>query len=272
MFWLFQYQFIQNAYLAGTFIALVAAVVGYFLLVRGLSFAGHALSHIGFAGAAGAIFLGIDPIIGLLLFTILAALGIGILGRHLRERDITIGIILTLMLGLGALFLSLYSGYAEMAYSILFGTIVGISKTDVFMTLIFSSLTLLVVFFTFRPLLFSSIDPEVAAARGVPIRLLSIIFLILVAITVSISVEVVGVLLIFTLLIGPPATSMRIADNPLSAILIAAILGILYVWVSIFLSSVTNLPVSFLIATFSFIIYLIVRLFPRSILQGVKQL
>src|SRR5262249_45940379 len=127
MFDILQYSFIQNAFLAGSLVAVVAAIVGYFLVVRGLAFAGHALSHIGFAGAAGAVLLGVDPVFGLLVFTIGASIGIGLLGKELRERDIAIGVIMTFTLGLGLLFLSLYSGYAERAYSILFGTILGIS-------------------------------------------------------------------------------------------------------------------------------------------------
>src|SRR5579872_2339704 len=134
MFDILQYPFIQNAFLAGAFIAAVAAITGYFLLIRGLTFAGHALSHIGFAGAAGAVLLGIDPVYGLLVFTIIAGIGIGSLGKILRERDVTIGIFLTLALALGILFLFLYSGYAEQAYSILFGTILGISTRNVLVT------------------------------------------------------------------------------------------------------------------------------------------
>jgi len=260
MFDILQYQFIQNAFVAGAFVAIVAAIVGYFLLVRGLTFAGHALSHIGFAGAAGAVLLGIDPVIGLLVFTIGAALGIGVLGKEMRERDIAIGIIMTLTLGLGVLFLSLYSGYAERAYSILFGTIVGISVTNVLVTVIFSVLTIGVMLALFRPLLFSSFDPEVAEARGVPVRLLAIVFLVLVAITVSMSVQIVGILLIFTLLVGPAATAVRIAQRPLWAMLLAVFLGLTYTWLGIFLAANGTWPVSFYIAAISFGIYLPVRL------------
>ena len=260
MFDILQYQFIQNAFIAGAFVAIVAAIVGYFLLVRGLTFAGHALSHIGFAGAAGAVLLGIDPVIGLLIFTIGAAIGIGILGKEIRERDIAIGIIMTLMLGLGALFLALYSGYAERAYSILFGTIVGISTLDVLVTVVFSVLTIGVVLALFRPLLFSSFDPEVAEARGVPVRLLAIVFLVLVAITVSMSVQIVGILLIFTLLVGPAATAVRIAPRPLWALLLAVCLGLAYTWLGIFLAANGTWPVSFYIAAISFGVYLPVRL------------
>lgn len=255
-----QYSFIQNAFIASFFVSVVAAVVGYFMLVRGLTFAGHAFSHVGFAGAAGAVWLGINPIYGLLAFTIAAAIGIGSIGKELRERDITIGIMFTLALAFGVLFLFLYTGYAEEAYSILFGTILGISTSNVFITAFFSFLTIIVVLLLFRPLLFSSFDPEVAEARGVPTQKLAIVYLVLAAVTVSVSVQVVGVLLIFTLLIGPAATAMWLVRGPYRTIFLATGLGLLYSWTSIFLAAWTNLPVSFYIATLSFGVYLPVRL------------
>jgi zinc/manganese transport system permease protein len=257
---LFQYAFIQNAFFAGSIVAIVAGFVGYFLVTRGLTFAGHALSHIGFAGAAGALVFGIDPLYGLLIFTIAAGVGIGTFGRNLQEEDINIGIVMTLMLGLGALFISLYNGYAERAYSILFGTILGISRTDVFVTGIFGIITLAVLVIIFRPLLFSSIDPEVAEARGVPVRFLGILFLVLVAIAVSMSVQVVGVLLIFTLLVGPAATAIRLVHQPLGAVLLSIGLGLAYTWIGITLAAMGSWPVTFYIAAISFGVYLPVRL------------
>jgi zinc/manganese transport system permease protein len=257
---LLAYPFIQNALIAGSIVAIVAAIAGYILVLRRLTFAGHALSHIGFAGAAGAVLLGIDPVFGLLAFTIGAGIGIGVLGKEIRERDTAIGIIMTLGLGAGILFLSLYQGYAEQVYSILFGTILGISQTDVLITLLSSLITLGTLLLIFRPLLFSSLDAEVAQARGVPVRLLSIVFLVLVAVVVSISVQIVGVLLIFTLLIGPAATAMRLIHRPLWAILLAMLLGLIYTWAGIFAAAFANLPVSFCIATLSFGVYLPVRL------------
>jgi len=260
MFAILQYSFIQNAFIASFFVAVVAAVVGYFMLVRGLTFAGHAFSHVGFAGAAGAVWLGINPLYGLLVFTIAAAMGIGALGKELRERDIMIGIMFTLALAFGVLFLFLYNGYAEEAYSILFGTILGISTTNVIITAFFSLLTIAAVIFLFRPLLFSSVDAEVAEARGVPTQKLAVLFLILSAITVSISVQVVGVLLIFTLLVGPAATAMRLVKGPYQTICLSIALGLLYSWIGIFLAALTNFPVSFFIASLSFLVYLPVRL------------
>jgi zinc/manganese transport system permease protein len=198
-------------------------------------------------------------VFGLLVFTIGASIGIGFLGREIRERDIAIGVIMTFTLGLGILFLSLYSGYAEQAYSILFGTILGISLTDVLVTAIFCLLTVVALLLCFRPLLFSSFDPEVAQARGLPVRLLSMLFLVLVAITVSMSVQVVGVLLIFTLLVGPAATATRLARSPWRAILLAVMLGLGITWLGIFLAANGTWPVSFYIAALSFGIYLPVR-------------
>jgi zinc/manganese transport system permease protein len=255
-----QYSFIQNAFLAGSFVAIVGGIVGYFLITRGLTFAGHALSHIGFAGAAAALLVGVDPIFGMLAFTIIAGIGIGVFGKDLREEDVNIGIVMTLMLGLGALFIALYNGYAEQAYSILFGTILGISRTDVLVTLIFGAATIVAVIAIFRPLLFSSIDPEVAEARGVPVRFLGIFFLALVAVAVSMSVEVVGVLLVFTLLVGPAATAIRLVSHPIGAITASVALALAYTWLGIFLAATGNLPVTFWIATLSFGVYLPVRL------------
>ncbi len=261
MFDALQYTFVQNALLVGSCIAIIAAIIGYFLISRGLTFAGHALPNIGFAGAAGAVLLGIDPVFGLFAFTVLAGIGIGLLGEEVRERDIAIGVLMTFALGLGLMFLALYSGYAERVYSILFGTILGISQSDVLITAITSLLTMGVVLAIFRPLLFSTFDPGVAEARGVPIRFLSVFFLILVAITISLSVQVMGALLVFTLLVGPAATAVRLVQRPLWVLLISIGLGLCFTWLGILLAAQSgNWPVSFFIATIAFVVYLPVRL------------
>ncbi|MBO0781070.1 MAG: metal ABC transporter permease [Ktedonobacteraceae bacterium] len=261
MFDVLALPFLQNALLAGTCLALVAAAMGYLLILRGLTFAGHALPNIGFAGAAGAVLFGLHPLVGLFAFTISAGVGIAVLGKETRERDLTIGVLMTLALGLGLLFLALYSGYAERVYGILFGTILGISQQDVLVTAVAGALTLAVLLMAWRPLLFSSLDPQVAQARGVPVRLLSILFLILVAISVSIAIQMIGVLLVFVLLVGPAATAVRLARRPLQALALAMLLGVLYTWLGIILAALSGTwPVSFLIATISFLVYLPVRL------------
>jgi zinc/manganese transport system permease protein len=260
VFALFQFAFIQNAFMAGSIVAIATAVLGYFLIVRGLTFAGHALASIGFAGAAGAVLVGTAPVYGMLIFTVGASLAISLLGREVRERDIAIGVIMTFALGLGILFLSLYHGYAELAYSILFGSIVGISRSDVLRSALLSLGVLAALVVMARPLLFTSFDPDLAEARGVPLRALGGVFLVVVALTISIAVQVVGVLLVFALLVGPAATAARLTSKPGRTITIAILLGLAYTWMGILLASVSSWPVSFFIAVLSFGVYLPVRL------------
>jgi zinc/manganese transport system permease protein len=268
MFDYLTYTAIQNALIAGSLAAIIAAFVGYFLVIRGMTFTAHALPNIGFAGAAGAILLGLEPMVGLLAFSISAAIAVGLLGKQLRERDIAVGIIMAFTLGLGVLFISLYQGYAEQVYSILYGNILGVSQTHVLLTAVLSTLTISFLLILFRPLLFSSLDPTVAESRGIPVRSLTMTFLVLVAIAISMSVQVVGALLIFTLLIGPPATAIRIVQRPLWAITIAILLGICYTWLGIFfaanglfgISGTDTWPASVYITSLSFAVYLPVRL------------
>ena len=256
----FQYAFMQHAYIAGAIVAIVAGVVGYFVVLRSLSFAGHALSHIGFAGATGAVALGVNPIYGLLVFTVGGAVGMGALGKRIYGRDVVIGIVLAWMLGLGVLFLSLYSGYATEAYALLFGEILGISQTDVVVTLVAGVVTLAAIAIMFRPLLFASVDSDVAEARGVPVKLLSILFMVVLAISVSEAVQVVGVLLIFALLVTPPAIAERLTARPGMAIALSVLLALLFTWVGLFVSFYLPYPVSFFITTLAFVTYLVVRL------------
>ena len=256
----FQYAFMQHAYTAGAIVAIVAGVVGYFVVLRSLSFAGHALSHIGFAGATGAVALGVNPIYGLLVFTVGGAVGMGALGKRIYGRDVVIGIVLAWMLGLGVLFLSLYSGYATEAYALLFGEILGISQTNVVVTLVAGVVTLAAIAIIFRPLLFASVDSDVAEARGVPVRLLSILFMVVLAISVSEAVQVVGVLLIFALLVTPPAIAERLTARPGRSIALSVLLALLFTWVGLFVSFYLPYPVSFFITTLAFVTYLLVRL------------
>lgn len=255
-----QYAFMQHAYLAGAIVAIVAGVVGYFVVLRGLSFAGHALSHIGFAGATGAVVLAVNPIFGLLAFTVGSAVGMGILGKRIHGRDVAIGIVLAWTLGLGVLFLSLYTGYATEAYALLFGEILGISLRDVLVTLIAGVITLLAVAALYRPLLFASFDDEVAEARGVPVRFLTIAFMVILALAVSEAVQVVGVLLIFALLVTPAAIAERLTPRPARAIAISVVLALAFTWAGLFVSYYLPYPVSFFITTLAFASYVLVRL------------
>lgn len=256
MLQLFSYDFVQNAFLAGTMVAIVAAIVGYFVVLRAQAFAGHALSHIGFAGATGAALLGISSLMGTFALTLLAALGIGALGKRVRGRDVEIGMVLSFALGLGVLFLSLYTQYASETVGVLFGSILSVTRSDVLVTLWSGVFTLAVMAFLFRPLLFASIDPDVAQARGVPVGLLAIVFMLLLAVTVAQAIQVVGVLLVFALLVAPAATAERWTHRPLTTIALAVGLSLTFTWGGLVLAFVGHWPVSFYISALAALSYL----------------
>jgi zinc/manganese transport system permease protein len=257
---LFHYEFMVHAFEAGTLIAIVAGTIGYFVVLRGSAFAAHALSHIGFAGATGAVVLALNPIVGLLTFTIGAGIAIGALGNRLRGRDVTIGIVLAWTLGLGVLFISLYRGYATEAYAILFGEILGISTGDVVVTLVAGVVTLAAVIVIYRPLLFSSVDEDLAAAKGVPVTALSIAFMAILAVAVTEAVQVVGVLLIFALIVTPAAIAVRFTSRPALAIATGIALALVFTWLGLAIAFFSPHPVSFFITTLAFATYLAARL------------
>ncbi|MBV9281453.1 MAG: metal ABC transporter permease, partial [Chloroflexi bacterium] len=231
---LFQYHFMHNAFLAGTVVAVVAGMVGYYMVLRGQAFAGHALAHVGFAGATGSLLLGLSPIAGLLAAGVAAAMGIGALeerrGTAIAGDGVAIAGVFTFGLGLGLLFLQLYSGQAENAYAILFGQVLGISDGDVAAIAATALVTLAALGAVARPLLFASLDPEAARARGVPVRALSIGFLVLLAFAVAQAVQVVGTLLIFALLVTPAATAQQLTARPGMAVGLSALLALLFTW------------------------------------------
>ncbi|HET7420879.1 MAG TPA: metal ABC transporter permease [Candidatus Dormibacteraeota bacterium] len=260
MFELFRYEFMVHAFEAGTIVAVVAGTIGYFVVLRGSSFAAHALSHIGFAGAAGAVVLGLSPVVGLLVFTLGSGGVIGALGNRLRGRDVTIGIVLAWTLGLGVLFISLYTGYATEAYALLFGEILGITSRDVLVTLVAGVVTIAALVAIYRPLLFSSVDEELAAARGVPVTALSIAFMAVLAVAVTEAVQVVGVLLIFALIVTPAAIATRFTAHPPYAIAIGAGLALVFTWLGLAIAFYSPHPVSFFITSLAFLTYVAVRL------------
>lgn len=257
---IFHYPFMQHAFLAGSLVALVAGVVGYFVVLRQLAFASHALANIGFAGAAGAVVLGIPPVAGLLAFTFAGALGIGAFGQRVGSRDVVTGTVLVWCLGLGTLFLSWYTGYATNAYAILFGEILGVSLRDVQWTLAAAVVTLLAVAAVYRPLLFASLDDEIAAARGVPVRWLALGFLVILAVAVAVAVQVVGVLLIFALLVTPAAIAVRVAHRPAAALGMSVALALLFTWGGLVAGFYLPYPVSVAITGLAFGTYALVRL------------
>ena len=256
---IFQYQFMVNAYMAGTVVAVVAGAIGYFVVLRGSAFAAHALSHIGFAGATGAVVLGINPVFGLLAFTMGSGTAIGALGNRLRSRDVTIGIVLAWTLGLGVLFISLYTGYAQEAYALLFGEILGISVSEVLITSAVAALALAALVAMYRPLLYSSVDQDLARAKGVPTLALSVGFMAVLALAVTDAVQVVGVLLIFALIVTPAAIAVRFTSRPSFAIATGVALALAFTWLGLAISYYSPHPVSFFITTLAFVTYVAVR-------------
>ncbi len=253
------YPFMRNAFEAGTIIAIVAGIVGYFVVLRRSSFATHALGHVGFSGAAGAVYLGFNPVYGLLMFTISGATGMALLGRRASSRDVEIGTVLAFMLGLGLLFLSLYKGYATEAYSILFGEVLGISAAQVSFTLWTGVALLAVLLLVYRPLLFASLDEDVAEAKGLPMLALGLVFMVLLAVAISIAVQVIGVLLIFALIVTPAASAVRLTRRPLTAVLVSVSIAIVSVWAGLFVSWYEPYAPSFFIVSIAFGLYVLVR-------------
>jgi zinc/manganese transport system permease protein len=256
---LLSFAFMRNAFAAGTASAIVAGLIGYFVVLRGSSFAAHAISHIGFAGAAGAVLLGLNPVLGVGVLSLFASAGMGLLGKRLRGRDVVIGLIMAASLGLGYLFISLYTGNAQNAYSILFGQIFGITTGAVLLTILTSVIVLALLAAGFRPLLFASLDEEVAEARGIRVGAIGIGFMLLMALAVSEAVQVSGVLLIFALLVAPGAIAERVTRRPATALAVSGTLAVLITWISLALAYYTPYPVSFYVTGLAFVLYIAAR-------------
>jgi zinc/manganese transport system permease protein len=261
---LFAYQFMQNAFLAGTTAAVLAGIVGYFVVLRGEAFAGHTLAIVGFPGAAGAILFGLPQLLGLAVLCTASGLGIGVLGRGaVRDRhaeSAAIGTIQAFMLALGFLFVSLYKGLLEGVYSILFGTFLGVTRAQVLLLLAIAVVALAALAVIGRPLLYLSVDEPAAAAAGVPVRALSIGFLVVLGLAIASTALITGALLVFALLVMPAAAAAQLVARPGPAMLVSVGLGLVIVWTSLTISYFTDLPIGFLVTGVGFVIYAVARL------------
>jgi zinc/manganese transport system permease protein len=244
----FAYGFMIHAYLAAAIVAVMAGATGYFLVLRGQSFAGHALGHIGFAGATGAILLGLPALPGLIVVTTAGGMAMGLLGEKLAERDVGIGLVLAASLGLGLLFLGFFTGSAAQAVSLLFGNVLGVDWSMLWVMAAAAAVTLSGLAVLSRPLLFASLQPELAAARGLPMRLLSVAFLGLVGLAVAVSAQVVGVLLVFSLLVGPAAVAQRLTVRVPRGVALAVGLALAEGVGGVTLAFYTDWPASFWIS------------------------
>jgi zinc/manganese transport system permease protein len=254
-----RYDFVQNALAAGTIAAALGAIVGYFVVVRNVGFAAHALSHIGFTGAAGAVLIGLSPLDGMLLLTVGAGIFIGAIGDRAHRSDMAIGMVLAMALGLGFLFLSLYAGVAGSVTAILFGQIFGVAPGQILEMLVLAALSLAALAFFMRPLFFASTQPRLAEARGLSLTGLSIAFMIVLAVSVALASQVVGILLVFTLVIAPAGIALRLCRSFWSGMLSSIALGVAGTWIGILFACLTNWPPTFCIATIFFALYLAVE-------------
>jgi zinc/manganese transport system permease protein len=256
---LVHYAFMRHALLAGGIAAVLCGAVGCFVVLRGLSFATDTLTHVGFAGASGAVVMGLSPVVGLLGLTALMAITLGALEQRLRGRDVVIGMILVLTLGLGLLFLRLYRGYSNETYALLFGAILALSLRDVVVVAVGALIALATLAAMFRPLLFASLDDELAEARGVPVRAVSTGFLLVLAVAVAAATQVIGALLAVALLIAPAATAQRLSNRPTATVLLSVAIALGVTWGGLALAFWEPYPASFFITTLSTLGYLAVR-------------
>ncbi|NKQ57088.1 metal ABC transporter permease [Amycolatopsis sp. K13G38] len=253
------FPFVQTALLAAAVLGLVAGVLGPLIVMRRMSFAVHGTAELAFTGAAAALLLGVGLEFGALFGAVVAALLLGLLGGRESERDSVIGAILSFGLGLGVLLLWFYPGRASNKFGILVGQIVSIEPTNVLVLIIAAVVVLLVLAVIYRPLLFASVDPHVAAARGVPARLLSMVFAVLVGVATALGVQIVGALLVVALMVTPAAAAARITASPWRATVLSVVFAEIAALGGIIFSLAPGAPVSAFVTAISFIIYLICR-------------
>jgi zinc/manganese transport system permease protein len=253
-----QSPFMEHALIGGSLVAVAAGLLGYFVITRQNAFAAHALAHIGFPGATGAILIGVPVTLGLAVFCVGGGLLIGLFGRRVADREMATGTILALATALGVLFASLASANASTTTSVLFGNLLAISRDQL---LVYGAFTLAVVgtlAVLARPLVFASVDPAVAEARGVPVRALGLAFVVLLALTITMAVQVVGTLLLFALVVTPAATALRITARPVRVALISVALALGAVWGGLVLAAMVDLPPSFFIVSLAVTAWVVV--------------
>lgn len=258
---LLQYDFVQQALIAGAILGLLAGIIGPLIVSRQMSFSVHGTSELSLTGASAALLVGVGVGFGAIVGSVVAAVLFGLLGAKARDRDSVIGVIMAFGLGLSVLFLWAYDGRTGTSFSLLVGQIVAPGNSGLELLLLCAVIVIGALGFIYRPLLFASTDPEVAAARGVPVRALSIVFAVLVGITAALGVQIVGALLVMSLLITPAAAAAYVTASPLKATILSVVFAELAAVGGILLSLAPGVPVSSFVTSVSFVIYLICRLF-----------
>ena len=250
---------VKNSIFAGAVLGIVGGLIGVFVMQRDMAFAVHGISELSFAGAAAALFFGVNVVIGSLAGSLIAAILIGILGARARDRNSIIAVLMPFGLGLGILFLALYPGRSANKFGLLTGQIVSVDDPQLGWLLAIGGLVLVGLLVIWRPLAFDSLDADVAASRGVPVRIVSLLFMILLGLAVAVSVQIVGALLVLSLLVTPAAAAMRISSSPLAVPLLSVGFALLSVVGGIMLALGSALPISPYVTTISFVIYLVCR-------------
>ena len=250
---------VGNSLIAGALLGVVGGLIGFFVMARDLPFAVHGISELSFAGAAGALLIGADVVLGSVAGSIAAALLIGLLGARARERNSVIGVLMPFGLGLGILFLAIHPGRSANRFGLLTGQVVSVDGPQVVVLIAVSLVVLVALLLIWRPLLFASVDEDVAIARGVPTRALSMVFMVLLALTVSVAVQTVGALLVLALLVTPAAAALRVASGPLAVSLLSMAFATVSVVGGILLALGAAIPISPYVTTISFLIYLVCR-------------
>ncbi len=269
---MFAHEFVRNAFLAGSAIALACGLVGYFVVLRAQVFAGDSLSHVAFTGAVAAAAAGIDVRIGLFAATILIALALGVMGPRAQADDVTIGIVFAWVLGLGVFFLAVFNagtggGNGLLGARALFGSIFGLSRSDATVAAAIAAGVIACILMIARPLLFASVDPRVAALRGVPVRALGLLFLVLLGVTAGEATQAIGALLLIALLAAPAGAAQRLSPNPYLALVLSAVFALLATWIGLTLGYlIPTLPPStaiVAIATATYVIAIVLTM-PRT--------
>ncbi len=250
--------FMRNALIGGTLVALAAGLIGYFIIVRNTAFAAHALAHIGLPGATGAALLGLPVVLGLGVFCIGGALVIGAMGKRAGDREVTTGTVLALATGFGLFFNSLGTKNSSTLTNVLFGNLLAITHQQLLIFAVLLAVIAVTVVIVYRPLLFASVNEQVAEAKGVPVRALSVIFMALLGLSVTMAVQAVGTLLLFALVVTPAATAIIVTAQPLRAMAISTVVSLVSVWAGLVVSALFNMPPSFVIVTIACVIWLVV--------------
>jgi zinc/manganese transport system permease protein len=250
---------VQNSLIAAGVLGVVGGVIGVFVMQRDMAFAVHGISELSFAGAAGALLLGVSVVTGSLAGSLIAALAIGLLGAKARDRNSAIGVLMPFGLGLGILFLALYDGRASSKFGLLTGQVISVDGPQLGSLIVISLISLALLVVIWRPLMFDSLDPDVAAARGVPGKAMSLLFMLALGLIVAVAIQIVGALLVLALLVTPAASALRVSSSPIVVPALAASFGVLAAVGGILLALGGSLPISPYITTISFVTYLVCR-------------